>query len=142
MWNILGVEAVLEEEMYPVVEEFLSDYEVYREVPFYSKRVDVVGWGGDIVSVELKVKNWRDAFHQAWVNQLFSNRAFMAVWHKNSKNVDLELLKRYNIGLLEINGWVKVLHEPHSRPVIASMKNVIKVAISKGEARRFDRNQV
>ncbi|MCH7545404.1 MAG: hypothetical protein IID30_03250 [Planctomycetes bacterium] len=77
---------------------------VTREVAFYRKRVDLV-WltaRGDLVAVELKVRDWKRVLWQASINQLFADFSYVAVWHRALKFLDLMLLKQRGIGVIVI----------------------------------------
>ncbi len=57
-----------------------SGYRVDAEVPILGRRADLIGAGGDgLVAVELKLRDWREALHQATAYQLAVDRAWVAM---------------------------------------------------------------
>lgn len=83
-----------------------------EQVSFRFKRIDFVLFDdGEIISIELKVFNWQSAFHQASQNLIFSNKSYIAIWHKFKHRVNIDLIKKYNIGLITIKK--NKLHESY-----------------------------
>ncbi len=69
----------------------------------------------NIISVEAKLKKWRDGFYQAMRYKCFSHKSYLAVPDGYVKNVDTSLLVENNIGLISVvNDGVKIIIEPHS----------------------------
>lgn len=58
----------------------------------------------DIVTVEAKVKNWREAVAQAARNRVFAHRSFVALPHRLAERVRTEpILRRLGIGVLAVS---------------------------------------
>ena len=90
---------------------------VAREVRHYEKSIDVVTMvlGGDeLCTVEVKTKNWKKAFQQAFVNLAVADRSYVAMYSKYAHRVDTEILREYGIGLYSVGsawGDVELLEE-------------------------------
>lgn len=68
-----------------------------------------------IISIEAKLKKWRDGFYQAMRYRCFSHKSYLAVPNRHIKNVDTSLLIENNIGLISVvNDAVKIILEPRS----------------------------
>jgi len=75
------------------------------ELPFYEHRIDVYGYSRrrDLsIAVELKLTQWRRAFHQALLYQLCADIAFLAMPHRMGMRIDLGLLEANGIGLIAV----------------------------------------
>lgn len=75
-----------------------------EQVPFRKKRIDFVIFEEEekIYTFELKVSDWKSVFNQACKNLLFSDRSYIGFWHTFENRIDIELAKRFNIGLFII----------------------------------------
>jgi hypothetical protein len=99
----------LEIELINPVENFLKKkgYSVKREVRIGYCRADIVGFKNNIVlSVELKLNNWRKAIIQAKNYQLGSDFVYIGLPLQKIHNVLRKaelILTREGIGLLSIN---------------------------------------
>ena len=121
--------SLIEAEMLePVLRLFpKSRYERLPEVPLGRKLIDLVCVPldpfGQSVSIELKIKNWRQALWQAIVNFQMSDQSFIAIWHKFAHRVQkhLELLEFYGIGLI-------VVHPKHAEIIRHSKDHVYRIA--------------
>lgn len=74
-----------------------------EQLPFLSRLIDLCFYDPDsrkVVSVELKVKNWRDALRQARVYQLCSDEVYVVMHPEFVHRADIELFKQFGIGLL------------------------------------------
>ena len=100
-----------EKSMFPKIKaHFNNEFSLFREVPFYNKRIDVVGVNrstSELIAIELKLEDWKKALQQAAMDQLGGNRAYVALWHKNIHRADIEKFKECGIGLLEVNDYLK-----------------------------------
>jgi len=73
------------------------------ELPFFEYRIDLYAVSkpsGDTIAVELKMKNWRRALHQALIYQLCSDYVFIALPLVKAKPVDILELSRHGVGLI------------------------------------------
>ncbi len=129
---------VREHEMTAAVDSFFKnrDFSVYREVHLKTKRIDYLCVSRDskeIVAVELKVRDWKKAFHQAIGCTLFADRVFVALWHEYITRVNQDPFERYGIGLLKVSNSVEVLKEAEKRSAIQpSLRRLIESYIFDG----------
>ena len=76
------------------------------ELNFYDYKIDIYGYSAKknlTIAIELKLYNWRKAFKQALIYQLCSDLVLIAVPFYTVKNIDLNSLDKYGIGLLSID---------------------------------------
>ena len=74
-----------------------------REVRMLSKFIDLVAYSAvddGLVAVEAKLSGWRRAFQQAMTYRICADGVYIAVPAGIGHRVDMELLKRYGIGLI------------------------------------------
>lgn len=57
---------------------------------------------GKVISIEVKLKDWKNGLLQARRYLLFSDYSYLALPEMKIKNVDLDSIKRYGIGLLSV----------------------------------------
>ena len=75
----------------------------FEQVPFKYKKIDLVIFKDqELISIELKVSDWKSALHQAGQNLFFSNKSYIGLWYIYKDRLDLDLLNRFNIGLFII----------------------------------------
>lgn len=131
---------MIERILYPPIISYLEEcgYTTFREVPvgrWFPKRVDVIGVNSDltrIVSVEVKVKDFRRALNQTLFRLYFSDYVYAAFPKQYAEYVLRkyeESLEKEGIGLLAVDHSVEVLLPPRvSKLVIKSLKeHVLKV---------------
>ncbi len=88
-----------------------------EQVPFRKKRIDFVIYDEEenINTFELKVSDWKSVFNQACKNLLFSDKSYICVWYTFENRIDMDLVKRYNIGLFLIKkNKVSEIVSPHN----------------------------
>ena len=108
---------VYEYELMPVIESALNkDYQIEREVPMIDKFIDIlaISKGPDekeLVAIEAKVKNWKRAVQQAITYRLCADKVYIAIWHEFRHRVDLHILDDFGIGLMEVNGTIRIIKE-------------------------------
>jgi hypothetical protein len=88
-----------------------AGYSVRGEVPFMSKRIDLVGVSprtGQVIAVEAKVQDWRRGLQQALTYRLCSDEAFLAISTQYLQRVDRLVLAKYGIGLIAVDGVARV----------------------------------
>lgn len=95
------------------------DY-VLKEVPVFSRSIDLVYINEfeEVISVEVKINNWRKAVQQARDHQLVTDRAYICLPHKKrgvSENL-LSLLDGTGIGLLIFQRKAKKIYLQEIRP--------------------------
>lgn len=89
-------------------------YAVQREVPIMLRRIDLVAFdqrSNDIIAIEVKVQDWHRALRQAIAYRLFSNKSYVALWHRYLHRIEnnLGLFEQYGIGVLSVDGKVNVV---------------------------------
>lgn len=99
--------------------ENVKDFFILEEVDGMIGRPDVLlqnKKSKNIITIEVKLKNWKRALQQAYKYRSFSDIAFICMDEKNIKPAleNIDMFKRSNIGLLSIdkNNKVKIYYEP------------------------------
>jgi hypothetical protein len=73
----------------------------------------VVGWGyGQLICVELKVRDWRQAIVQASICQLCTPQVYVALPHNLAQKVNRQPFLEFGIGLLAVDGTAEVVVDP------------------------------
>lgn len=85
--------------------------------------------GKKIITIEVKLKNWKRALQQAYKYRSFSDVAFICMDDKNIKPAlaNLEIFKKSNIGLISINSKNEVIihFEPSlKKAFIKELRNI------------------
>ena len=83
------------------------------EVPLYRSKIDLVTVNpsnNEVVAIEAKISNWYRALQQATSYTMCANKVYIALWHEYAHRVNHEILDRYGIGLLSVNGIVEEVH--------------------------------
>lgn len=104
-----------EQELLQPVATYVNDLglEFFCEVPFDTRRIDVVGWSWNrLVCIELKVRDWKKAILQASICQLCTPEVYVALPYGLARKVDEHPFSEMGIGLLSVDGSTKVLLEP------------------------------
>jgi hypothetical protein len=112
------VRKLKEEDLREPVRAFFrgQGYAVFDEAKLFARGIDVVAkQGGVVVSVELKLRNWRRAVAQTYLDLRVSDYAFVAMPRNAIENND-ELRRecaRLGVGLLTVDGdKVKLVLQP------------------------------
>jgi hypothetical protein len=104
------------------VRRLFSDRLVLSEVPFGLKKIDLVFVprsilegdqhedDSELVSVELKWRDWTRALRQAYVNQICCDRSYVAMPEKHLP-VSLTPFHSTGVGLIAVNGNARVVVE-------------------------------
>ncbi len=84
------------------------------------RRIDMVGVRGhQVISVELKLRDWRGALRQAWRNRLCSHWCYVALPSRLAHHIVTEEFIRYGIGVCAVDGsQVIVTQQPHLSPCL------------------------
>ncbi len=97
----------------------VKDFLILQEVRGMIGRPDVLLKSKktkNIITIEVKLKNWKRALQQAYKYRSFSDIAFICMDAKyiNPALKNIELFKKSNIGLISVDneGKVKVHYEP------------------------------
>lgn len=121
------------------VRRYLADsgYIVKAEVPFLSKRIDLVGVrpkNGHVVAVEAKVDHWRKGLQQVLPYRLCAHEAYLAISARRATSVDRRLLARYGIGLITVDGVAHVDAPARASPLAyPTFVDGVRVQVLKGE---------
>jgi len=86
----------------------------------------------DSVSVELKIKNWRQALWQAIANFQLSDQSFIAIWHEFAHRVQNQL------GLLEFYGIGLIVVKPGRAQMVLPSKDVVYRVARKDKAKFYE----
>jgi hypothetical protein len=84
---------------------------VRREVPFLSKRIDIVGVQSEsrqILAVEAKVRDWRKGLRQALTYRLCADEVYLALAAPYAKRADRGLLAEFGVGLMAVDGSARL----------------------------------
>lgn len=105
------------------VHQFLEKkgFKVLDERRLFSRKIDIVARkGGDVVAVELKLSNWRDAIEQARLNLRVSDYSYVALQDplgRFDSRIFLDAIQN-GIGLLSVNGFASETLRPRRSNVI------------------------
>ncbi len=82
------------------------DTDYVREARTHGRsRADILlRTGGELVSVEAKLGDWRRAIAQALLNRQMVDRSFIALWHERATAVVIEEAGRWGVGVLAVQG--------------------------------------
>lgn len=81
-------------------------YVVKNQVWFSQKRIDIViKDGDDIIAVEVKIYDWKNALRQANLNKIFCHKSYVAIWHTYAHRAEKqkEFFENNGIGLISID---------------------------------------
>jgi hypothetical protein len=100
-----------------LLEELLvaSGWSVSRQVRLGGKTVDMVATDAtQACAIELKVRDWRRAASQAFLNAPYYDASFVALPRNPNRRVDHQLFAELGLGLIEFDsaGWTAILAPP------------------------------
>lgn len=108
-----------EVELSEKIKQFFTQrrFTVITEAPLLTKRIDVLCYKKGIfrnkmVAIEVKISHWNKALTQAIIYKLGTDQVYIAIWHEFIHRVNIKELKKFGIGLIEINGTVIVRLKP------------------------------
>lgn len=101
----------------PVHDLFHEDnYSLYNEVRLFSRSIDVVAKKRNtVISIELKLSDWKRAIEQASLDLRVSNYSYIALPEKKLSRIDRRMyLHVFNngIGLISVDGNAKIIMKP------------------------------
>lgn len=65
------------------------------------------------IAIEVKIRDWMQGLYQAWKYNAFAEKSYLALYKKYAKNVDLNLFRAYNVGLIVFDETsIAVLNRP------------------------------
>jgi len=109
---------VMEEELRKPVHEFFEkkNYHVFDEVKLFSRKIDVVAKRrSETIAVELKLRDWRKAIQQAYLDLRVSDYSIVALpetmWGRINREIYCEAYY-YGIGLLSVDGVARQIMRP------------------------------
>jgi len=123
-----------EEEMHKPVREYFAEkhYSVFEEARLFSRKIDVVARRhNQVVTVELKLHDWKRAMSQAYLNQRVSDYSFVALpeplWNRIDRKI-YSMSVAYGIGLLSVDGVARqIMRAERSRRIQPYLrKNFLK----------------
>jgi hypothetical protein len=87
-------------------------WQVSRQVPLGAKRVDIVATRRNkTMSIELKLRDWRRAISQAYLNAAYFDATFVALPRNPRRRLNGSLFRELHIRLIEFDtdGWNEVV---------------------------------
>lgn len=129
---------ITESEMQDICYEYLSTCEeiaeVKREIPFLSRSIDLVCMtkNQQVISIELKVHDWKHAIQQASDHKLGADKAYICLPKRKITQALLDALSAKGIGLLLFDRDAeKVVYEeiPPSANMINADREVFPVPL-------------
>jgi len=108
---------LLEEDLRPRVEAYFrgAGFRVHHEVFLLERWIDMLAVKGDVVAVELKIRDWRQAIKQAVMYQLAADYSVVAMPWENAFAAHRHRwrFEEDGVGLLAVRGdEVRVLLDP------------------------------
>lgn len=107
-----------EEELRQPVRDYFEQkrFLVYDEVRLFSRNIDIVAKrGSNLMSVELKMYDWRRAIEQACLNLRVSNYSYIAIPELSAGTINKKAIQESierGIGLLSVNGVIRKIIRP------------------------------
>ncbi len=126
---------IREKDLYPTIRNTgpFAKKQFYYEIPIGDwatsrKRIDLVILKNQkLISIEVKISNWKKALQQAYANLYVFDYSYVALWYKTIPNVDTDIFKTLGIGILEVNGSCQeIVKAKKSKLVIPRCKNYAK----------------
>ena len=131
-----------ETDLYPAIKNTgpFAKKQFHHEIPIGDwdksrKRIDlVVLENQELISIEVKISNWKKVLQQAYSNLYVSDYSYVALWHKTIPNVNTDIFKTLGIGILQVNGSCQeILKAKKSKLVIPRCKNYARKVIEDTE---------
>lgn len=106
-----------------------TEYHHFEQVPFGRKHIDLVCLNRSepfTITIELKIKDWRQALWQASLNSQVADHSYIAIWHQfvHRAESQSDLLFRYGVGLISVSRL-------YARVLLSSSDPVRRIARSK-----------
>jgi hypothetical protein len=109
-------ESDLQQAVHAWLEE--DGWSVEGQWPLGSKRIDLVASRAhEVRSFEIKVKDWRRAARQAFLNAPYFHRSFVVLPANTQRQIDLQSFTDLGIGLMEVSEdgtLIELLSSPRS----------------------------
>jgi len=88
---------------YNLLKQFMVAGLISRNNNYYKRTKQIEKSKATIVAVEAKLSKWKEAFCQALRYKKFADYCYVALLEKSLKNVDTDLFRNNNIGIIYIN---------------------------------------
>jgi hypothetical protein len=113
----------------PPVLRYLTEqkFTVYDEVRLNTRNIDLIGKkNSEVVSIELKLKDWPRAIAQAYLNLRVSNYSYVALPEQAWSRIDRRIYTQafeYGIGLLSVDGVTRqIMHPVRSKRIQPNLR--------------------
>jgi hypothetical protein len=104
-------------ELYSAILDLFPNHDFYPEVAAgersrTTKTIDLVGMpidgtSTDLISIEVKISDWRKVLKQASDNQFYVDLSFAALPERQIPKLDLSMFKSRGVGVISVNGVAK-----------------------------------
>ena len=127
--------SIKETDLYPAIKNTgpFAKKQFYHEIPIGDwaksrKRIDLVVLENQkLISIEVKISNWKKVLQQAYANLYVFDYSYVALWHKTTPNIDTDIFKTLGIGILQVNGSCQEILKPKkSKLIIPRCKNYVR----------------
>jgi len=112
-------------------------YQVQPQVRILGKTIDLVGAKKstlELVTVELKIRDWKRAVRQAYLNQPLAHVAYIAIHEKYIDPTCLSVLEAIGVGLISVGRRAEILLRGDARrapnPLLAAR---LRAAVMDGQ---------
>jgi len=102
---------------YNLLKQFMNAGLISRNNNYYKRTKQIEKSKATIVAVEAKLSKWKEAFRQALRYKKFADYCYVAILEKSIKNIDTELFRNNNIGIIYITKNKEV------KPFLRAYKN-------------------
>ena len=73
---------------------------IERDQSFKLKSLESVFFVKKIISIEAKIKNWKKAFEQAWLNEFFASESYVLLPHNTINAHVIEYSQKLGVGVI------------------------------------------
>ena len=137
-----------EVDLYPaVLKLFSSTDHAVAEVPFFGKHIDILFASlcfRNFVAVEVKMKDWRNAFKQAALNQLGVQKSYVALPERLAQRLlsrEGDVFRHYEVGLISVAETAKILI-PSRRHLCFSLRHYRAIKNALANAKHTCRHEL
>lgn len=112
---------IIKLDKYKELKEYLIKNKYIRKIDtgIFQKEKNLQPLTGEIIAIEAKLSDWKNGFYQALRYKYFAHESYLALSENKIKNVDIELLKSKNIGLISVgnNNIDIIMHSKKTTPL-------------------------
>ena len=111
-------------------------FTVYREVPFWLRRIDIyaVQPGRQPIAIEVKLRDWRTALAQAMLYQRGVPHVYVAMPSGIARRMEHRHFKNASVGIMAVEDGIEKLLEPRkSVRYRTAYKNMLVLSADPGE---------